>query len=145
MVILVQSCHCLQSDDSLPQLTPDQQRQLELIDMMPLCKETDSSGDVLEFDSAPVDGMGHTLGKDSTLAADDARIHTHMILVHTYSHTHIILVHTYSHTHITLSHSHTLTHITHPLSLTHTPTYSLILVDLEILPLMIHTAKGFQS
>lgn len=32
-----------QSEDSLPSLTPEQQRQLEMIDSMPLCKETEIS------------------------------------------------------------------------------------------------------
>nr|KAG5705670.1 hypothetical protein BaRGS_026609 [Batillaria attramentaria] len=45
------------SEDSLPQLTPEQQRQLELIDMMPLCKEkdNDSSSDFPDWDSKTVE------------------------------------------------------------------------------------------
>lgn len=43
------------SEDSLPQLTPEQQRQLEMIDMMPLCKETESSSDFTDWDSKSIE------------------------------------------------------------------------------------------
>ncbi|XP_070175347.1 histone-lysine N-methyltransferase 2C-like isoform X3 [Littorina saxatilis] len=39
------------SEESLPMLTPEQQRQLELIDMMPLCKETDTAADITDWDN----------------------------------------------------------------------------------------------
>lgn len=53
----------LQSEDSLPQLTPEQQRQLELIDMMPLCKETESPSDIPEWDAKTAEEREHLLGK----------------------------------------------------------------------------------
>ena len=58
-------CYCyVQSEESLPQLTPEQQRQFELIDMMPLCKETDNSNDAIpDWDSKSVEERSQLEGE----------------------------------------------------------------------------------
>ena len=56
---------CVQSEESLPQLTPEQQRQLELIDMMPLCKETESAADMTEWDNKSAEEREQILGENS--------------------------------------------------------------------------------
>lgn len=48
------------SEDSLPQLTPEQQKQLEIIDKMPLCKETEISHE--EWDSKTPDEREQIMG-----------------------------------------------------------------------------------
>lgn len=56
--------HCLylQSEDSIPQLTPDQQRQLERIESMPLCQETESPSDIPEWESKTAEEREQILG-----------------------------------------------------------------------------------
>ena len=54
---------CVQSEESLPQLTPEQQRQLELIDSMPLCKETESSSELPDWDNKTPEEREQILGE----------------------------------------------------------------------------------